>query len=52
MLTFIFVGIMVALLVVGGVFALMAKSNKRRGQSGSPNAAADESTRGRASGLD
>ena len=31
MLTIIFVGIMVALLVVGGVFAMMAKGNKRRG---------------------
>jgi hypothetical protein len=52
MLTVIFVGVMVALLVVGGVFALMAKSNKRRGQSGSPNTAAGEGTQGRASGLD
>ena len=52
MLTIIFVAIMVALLVVAGVFAMMAKSNKRRGQSGSANVAAGERTEGRASGLD
>jgi hypothetical protein len=39
------------LLAIGGVGALMAKDNKRRGQSGSPHA---ESTakQGRAPGLD
>jgi len=35
MLTIIFLGIIVALLTVVGVFALMAKDKNRRGQSGS-----------------
>ncbi len=52
MITVIFVGIMVALLVVAGVFGLMAKDKKRKGQSGSPNAASGRGKEGRASGLD
>ncbi len=51
MLTVIFVGIMVALLVVAGVFGLMAKDKKRQGKSGSPDAAGS-GKEGRAPGLD
>ncbi len=51
MLTIIFVAVMVALLVVGGVFAMMAKNNKRRGQSGTPSGERGGS-RGRAPGVD
>ncbi len=52
MLTIVFLGVIVALLALGGVFAMMARSNRRKGQSGSPDAAAGEGSRGRASGLD
>jgi hypothetical protein len=51
MLTIIFVCVMVALLVLVGVFAMMARSNKRRGQSGSPGNAG-QPAHGRADGLD
>jgi hypothetical protein len=51
MLTIGFVTIMVALLAVTGVFALMAKDNARRGQSGSRGTGSDVK-QGRASGLD
>jgi hypothetical protein len=36
---FIFLAIAVPILVIGGVFALLAKDNTRRGQSGSPGTA-------------
>jgi flagellar basal body-associated protein FliL len=51
MLTIICIVIALALLGIGGVFALMAKDSNRRGQSGTAQA---ESTvkQGRASGLD
>jgi hypothetical protein len=52
MLTIIFLSIMVALLVVIGIWAMMAKSNKRRGQSGSPTGGEGAGKQGRASGLD
>jgi|GEM_PF-3462089 len=52
MLTIIFVSIIVALLVVGGIFALMAKSNRRRGQSGSPGGGEGTGKESRAPGLD
>ncbi|MGD0446563.1 MAG: hypothetical protein ABSA39_21720 [Edaphobacter sp.] len=49
MLTLVCIAIAMMLLAIGGVFALMAKDNKRRGQSGrSPNTA----KQGRASGPD
>jgi hypothetical protein len=51
MTVIIFLVIVVALLSVGGVFALMAKDNKRRGQSGLLGSASD-AKHGRASGLD
>ena len=51
MLAIIFLAIMFALLGVGGVFALMAKSSGRRGQSGSMTAPAG-AKQGRAPGLD
>jgi flagellar basal body-associated protein FliL len=35
----IFLAIFVPLLLLGGVFAMMAHSNSRRGQSGSPGTA-------------
>jgi hypothetical protein len=35
----IFLAMAVPLLVVGGVFAILANSNQRRGQSGSPGTA-------------
>jgi hypothetical protein len=36
---FIFLAMFVPLLFIGGVFALLASSNSRRGQSGSPGTA-------------
>jgi hypothetical protein len=51
MLTIVFISIMVALLVLVGVFALLAKDKKRQGQSGSPDVAGN-ARQGRASGLD
>jgi hypothetical protein len=36
---FIFLAIFVPLLLIGGVFALLASSNVRRGKSGSPGTA-------------
>jgi hypothetical protein len=51
MLTIGFIAIVIALLVMVGVFALMAKDNRRRGQSGSPGTASD-AKQGRAAGLD
>ncbi len=51
MLTIIFVTIMVALLVGAGIFAMMAKNNKRRGQSGTPNGEPGR-PEGRAPGVD
>jgi hypothetical protein len=50
MLTIGYVAIVIALLVIVGVFALMAKDN-RRGQSGSPGTASD-AKQGRATGPD
>jgi hypothetical protein len=52
MLTIIFVTIMVALLVVIGIWTMMAKSNKRRGQSGDLTGGEGTGKQGRASGLD
>jgi hypothetical protein len=52
MLTIIFVCVLAALLAIGFVFALMAKDNQRRGQSGSPNTQTDGAKQGRAGGLD
>jgi len=51
MLTIVFLAIIFALLAVGGVFAFMAKDQKRKGQNGSPGASS-EGTHGRAPGLD
>jgi hypothetical protein len=51
MLTVGFVAIIVVLLALVGVFALMAKDQNRRGQSGSTNAGGSAKL-GRASGLD
>jgi hypothetical protein len=51
MIVIIFLAIVVALLIVVGVFAWMQKDKKREGQSGSPGAAS-EAKQGRASGLD
>ncbi|WP_433964744.1 hypothetical protein [Tunturiibacter gelidiferens] len=51
MLTIIFLAVIVALLALGGVFAFMAKDQKRKGQSGVAGTSA-EATQGRASGLD
>jgi hypothetical protein len=51
MLTIGFITIVFALLAIVGVFALMAKDNKRRGQSGSRGTASD-AKQGRATGLD
>jgi hypothetical protein len=51
MLTIGFITIVVVLLAIGGVFALMAKDNKRRGQSGSPGKSS-QAKQGRATGLD
>ncbi|MBB5338737.1 hypothetical protein [Tunturiibacter gelidoferens] len=50
MLIVIFLVAVVPLLAVGGVFAFMAKDQKRKGQSGTVRAG--EITQGRASGLD
>jgi hypothetical protein len=50
MLTVGFLAIIFALLSLVGVFALMAKDQNRKGQSGSPNAGGAK--QGRASGLD
>jgi hypothetical protein len=52
MLTIIILCVVAALLTIGFVFALMAKDNKRRGQSGSPNTQTDGAKQGRAAGLD
>jgi hypothetical protein len=52
MLTIIFLCVLAALLALGFVFALMAKDNKRRGQSGSPNPETGGAKQGRAVGLD
>jgi hypothetical protein len=52
MLTIIFLAIIVALLAVGGVFALMAKDRNRKGQSGVAGSQNQAPTQGRASGLD
>ena len=46
-----FLAIIVVLLALVGVFALMAKDQNRKNQSGSPNAAGS-AKEGRASGLD
>jgi hypothetical protein len=51
MLTLVCIAIAMMLLAIGGVFVLMAKYNKRRGQSGLSNAAS-RVKQGRASGLD
>jgi hypothetical protein len=51
MLTIGFLAIIFALLALVGVFALMAKDQNRKGQSGSANAAGS-AKQGRASGLD
>jgi hypothetical protein len=51
MLTIGFVAIVIALLVIVGVFALMAKDNRRGRQSGSPGTASD-AKQGRATGPD
>jgi hypothetical protein len=51
MLTVAFVAIIFVLLALVGVFALMAKDQKRRGQSGSPSTAGS-GKQGRAPGLD
>jgi hypothetical protein len=51
MLTIVFIAISFMLLGAGGVFAFMAKYNKRRGQSGSPGTSSD-AKQGRAAGLD
>jgi hypothetical protein len=52
MLTIIFLGMLVALLGIGFVFALMAKSNKRRGQAEIPEGEAEKPRQERAPGLD
>lgn len=51
MLTVGFVAIVFVLLALVGVFALMAKDQRRRGQSGTQNAAGS-AKEGRAPGLD
>jgi len=51
MLLIIFLAIVVALLIVVGVFAWMQKDKKREGQAGSPGTASD-AKQGRAPGLD
>ncbi len=51
MLTIIGIVVLIALLGAGAVFALMAKDNNRRGQSGSPGTAST-AKHGRAPGLD
>jgi flagellar basal body-associated protein FliL len=51
MIVIIFLAIMVALLIVVGVFAWMQKDKRREGQSGSPGTASD-ARQGRATGLD
>ena len=51
MLTVGFVAIIFVLLVLVGVFALMAKEQNRRGQSGSPHAVGS-AKQGRGPGLD
>jgi hypothetical protein len=51
MIVVIFLCVSVALLVLGGVFAYMAKDNKRKNQSGSPNIT-NLPKEGRAPGLD
>jgi len=51
MLTIGFVAIIFVLLALVGVFALMAKDQNRKGQSGSPNSGGS-AKQGRASGPD
>jgi hypothetical protein len=51
MIVIIFLSIIVALLIVAGIFAYMAKDKRRMRQSGSPGTASD-ARQGRASGLD
>src|SRR5260370_39182441 len=51
MLTIGFIAIVLVLIAIVGVFALMAKDNKRRGQSGSADAAGHEK-QGTAKGCD
>jgi len=51
MLTVGFVAIIIVFLVLIGVFALMAKDQNRKGQSGSQDAAGN-AKQGRAPGLD
>jgi hypothetical protein len=51
MLTIGFIAVVFALLALVGVFALMAKDQNRRGQSGSQDTAGS-GKQGRASGLD
>ncbi|HEX3969082.1 MAG TPA: hypothetical protein VHW70_14035 [Edaphobacter sp.] len=51
MLTIIFLGIIVALLIVVGVFGWMQKDKKREGQAGSGGTASN-AKQGRAPGLD
>jgi hypothetical protein len=51
MLTIACIAVAMVLLAIVGVFALMAKDNQRRGQSGSPRTASTVK-HGRASGLD
>ncbi len=51
MLTIICIAVAMMLLAIIGVFSLMAKDNRRRGQSGSPHTASTVK-QGRSSGLD
>jgi flagellar basal body-associated protein FliL len=51
MIVIIFLAIVVALLIVVGIFAWMQKDKNREGQSGSPGTASS-AKQGRAPGLD
>jgi predicted permease len=51
MIVVIFLAIIVALLIVAGVFAYMQKDKRRERMSGSPGTASD-AKQGRAAGLD
>ncbi len=51
MLIILCIAIAMVLLAIGGVFALLAKDNQRRGQSGGPHTAS-AAKQGRASELD
>ena len=51
MLVIGFITIAFVLLAIGGVFALMAKDDKRKGQSGSPGTSS-QAKQGRPAGLD